>query len=60
MFAFFGDESSPYFYRIEFQARGAPHVHALLWLKDENGKDAPSFWDEEGIPQQDLIEGIKK
>lgn len=23
-----------YFYRIEFQNRGSPHCHALLWLKD--------------------------
>ena len=27
-----------YFYRIEFQARGAPHVHGLLWLKDKQGQ----------------------
>ena len=24
--------SGAYFYRIEFQARGAPHVHMLYWL----------------------------
>ena len=24
-----------YFIRVEFQARGAPHVHCLLWLKEE-------------------------
>ena len=30
--------SASYFYRIEFQARGAPHVHCLLWLKDKQGK----------------------
>lgn len=23
-----------YFYRIEFQQRGSPHVHMLLWIKD--------------------------
>ena len=23
-----------YVYRIEYQARGAPHVHAILWIKD--------------------------
>ena len=67
---FFGDNSnqkyhvSSYFYRIEFQARGAPHVHSLLWLKDEEDKDAPSFWNEEVIPQNemnfDLIERRKK
>ena len=28
-----------YFYRVEFQQRGAPHIHSLLWLKgkEENG-----------------------
>ncbi|KAB0799246.1 hypothetical protein PPYR_07126 [Photinus pyralis] len=33
-----------YFYRIEFQHRGSPHVHMVLWLKD-----APIFmpYDEE-------------
>ena len=36
-----------YFYRVEFQQRGAPHVHSLLWLKDKDGKDAPTFWTEE-------------
>ena len=35
---------SSYFYRIEFQQRGAPHVHSLLWMKNKHGKDAPSFW----------------
>ena len=35
---------SSYFYRIEFQQRGAPHVHSLLWLKDQLGDEAPSFW----------------
>ena len=27
-----------FFYRIEFQARGSPHVHMLLWLENESGK----------------------
>ena len=35
---------SSYFFRIEFQMRGAPHVHSLLWLKDSNGEEAPAFW----------------
>ena len=35
---------SSYFYRIEFQQRGAPHVHCLVWLKDEDGNPAPTFW----------------
>ena len=27
-----------YFYRVEFQARGAPHIHCLLWL-ERNDED---------------------
>jgi len=27
-------EVSDHFWRIEYQARGAPHVHLLLWIKD--------------------------
>ena len=23
-----------YFYRVEFQHRGSPHIHGLLWIKD--------------------------
>ena len=38
--------ASSYFYRIEFQQRGAPHVHSLVWLKNESNKDAPNFWAE--------------
>ena len=39
--------SSSHFFRIEFQQRGAPHVHSLLWLKNSGNEDAPSFWTEE-------------
>ncbi len=30
-----------YFYRVEFQARGSPHIHLLVWVKDapENDSD---------------------
>jgi hypothetical protein len=35
---------SSYFYRIEFQQRGAPHLHSLLWLKNKAGDEAPNFW----------------
>ena len=37
---------SSFFYRIEFQQRGAPHVHALLWLEDQYGNQAPCFWNQ--------------
>ena len=48
----FLDESSPYhvssyFYRVEFQMRGAPHIHCLLWLEDNDGKPAPTLWNKE-------------
>ena len=39
--------ASSYFYRIEFQQRGAPHVHSLLWLQNEENEDAPNFWSDE-------------
>ena len=37
---FLKDDVSPlgpledYFYRVEFQQRGSPHIHCLLWIKD--------------------------
>ncbi|KAL4000687.1 metastasis-associated protein MTA [Sarotherodon galilaeus] len=31
-------EVEDYFYRVEFQARGSPHIHLLVWVKD-----APKF-----------------
>ena len=33
-----------FYYRIEFQARGAPHLHALLWLVDSDGRSVPTWW----------------
>ena len=33
-----------YYYRVEFQQRGAPHIHCLLWLEDKDGNEAPTFW----------------
>ena len=35
---------SSYFYSIEFQQRGAPHVYSLLWLKNKSKDDAPNYW----------------
>jgi hypothetical protein len=32
-----------YFFRIEFQQRGAPHVHSLLWIVDENDQKIPKY-----------------
>ena len=33
-----------YYYRVEFQQRGAPHIHSLVWLHNQDGEEAPSFW----------------
>ena len=38
---------SSYFYRVEFQQRGAPHVHSLLWLKNQKKEEAPNLWKEQ-------------
>ena len=63
---FFGDSGekkyhlSSYFYRIEFQQRGAPHVHSLLWIKDSDGSDAPSFWTDDFDELNDDQENNKK
>ena len=41
-----------YFYRIEFQARGSPHIHSIFWIDGapdldtvEGRRDAPQFID---------------
>jgi hypothetical protein len=47
---------SSYYYRVEFQQRGAPHIHTLLWLKDQEGKPAPTFWTNE----EDSENGVKE
>ncbi|MFN7491091.1 MAG: DUF6570 domain-containing protein [Chryseotalea sp.] len=31
---FSGYHVKDYFYRVEFQARGSPHIHMILWLED--------------------------
>ena len=47
-----------YFYRVEFQARGAPHIHCLFWLgsKDEADKP-PSLWadDDESLKSKEEL-----
>ena len=50
---------SSYFYRVEFQMRGAPHIHCLLWLEDGDGNPAPTFWNEESKEKSDLKMKIK-
>ena len=35
-------KSIDWFYRVEYQQRGSPHIHMLIWLEDapEFGKDS--------------------
>ena len=47
-----------YFYRVEFQQRGAPHIHCLLWLEDEDGNKPPSMWNEDNLGEEDLDKQI--
>ena len=38
-----------YFWRVEFQQRGSPHIHSLWWVEDaptvEGRRKAPGFND---------------
>lgn len=46
---------SSYFSRKEFQARGAPHAHILLWLTGDNGEEPPSLFaasEDEGLSKE--------
>ena len=47
-----------YFYRVEFQARGAPHIHCLLWLKGDKGEKPPSMCNEDSRTDPNLGEKI--
>ena len=49
-----------FFYGIEFQARGAPHLHALLWLQDSNGEIAPTFWSTSSMKDSKLPDDLKE
>ena len=64
----FFDDDCPYsvksyFYRVEFQQRGAPHIHCLLWLEDSDGNCAPTFWNcesEDENNKEDIVNKIRK
>ena len=60
MDSFFDDKFpysvSSYYYRVEFQQKGAPNIHCLLWLQDEEGIPAPTFWTTDGDEQDGLEE----
>ena len=41
-----------FFYRVEFQQRGSPHIHALFWVKD-----APQY---EKTPNEEIVDFVDK
>ena len=41
-------------YKTEFQARGAPHIHCLLWLQGDEKNRPPSMWNEDKKNDKDL------
>lgn len=41
-----------YFYRIEYQQRGAPHIHGILWIKD-----CPTYGQD---PDAEVLKWIEK
>ena len=49
-----------FFFRVEFQMRGAPHVHSLLWMKNNKQEDAPNFWNNEDMDSETITETILK
>ena len=51
-------KADSYFYRVEFQARGAPHIHCLIWLKDDDGVSPPSLWNECKETSKSLCQSI--
>ena len=38
-------KATSFFYRVEYQARGAPHIHMLIWLEDQDGNKPPAMWE---------------
>ena len=38
-----------YFSRVEFQQRGAPHVHMIMWLKDKDGNTPEDVFDKQEL-----------
>ena len=35
--------------RVEFQQRGAPHVHMILWLEDKDGNRPDEVFDKDAL-----------
>ena len=47
-----------YFYRVEFQARGAPHIHVMFELRGPNGEIPPKLDSEDNGDQGNLHKKI--
>ena len=47
-----------YFYRVEYQARGSPHIHCLLWLCSKDNTIPPSMWNDDIQNSEDLCSRI--
>lgn len=56
---------SDYFYRVEFQQRGSPHIHALVWVQDvptyecNSEKDIVDFIDTYISCSADVEDGLE-
>ena len=48
-----------YYYRVEFQQRGAPHIHSLVWLNNQDGVEAPNFWVDSSVEENVEINSIE-
>ncbi|KAJ8896048.1 hypothetical protein PR048_001389 [Dryococelus australis] len=46
----FGGQVVDYWWRVEFQCRGSPHLHMVVWVKDQ-----PNFETQEGIQMIDRV-----
>ena len=47
-----------FFYRVEFQARGAPHIHCMFYLRGPNGEVPPKFDSQDYSDQTSLHNDI--
>ena len=59
-------EIKDYFYRVEFQQRGSPHIHMMIWIKDapvygENAnKDIEQYVDKYVSCSSDVMDNTKQ
>ena len=49
-----------FFYRVEFQARGAPHLHCMFWMEGGNGEIPPSLHNEDKDGNINFEENARK